>query len=525
MKLLSLGLTETMREVQASTKTLTLQQPDSWAEILQTFKSSSGQNVNAQTAMRASSVLACIRILVEDIAALPLVLKRTTPTGPVDATEHPLFDKLKTVPNAFQTSVELREHMMLDTLLFGRFANWVQRDGSGMVTAISPLMADALTWVGPLPNGDIAWQYSTPYLTRRFTQSDLWRGSMLSRTTFEGQSLILLAREAIGLAMAAEEQGARLFSNGIQSDLVLEYAETLDDPSRQTLKKALNDAYSGSQNAFRALVLDNGLTAKRIGLTAVESQFLEARNYQLADIARIFRIPSVMLGIVGDKANTYASTEQFFLSYEKHCIRPWCNRIEQTISRDLILPGEKGLFAKHDLTDLLRADMKTRFEAYGLGINAGWVKLNEPRQWEGLQTDSRLDIFLRNLNTTEVGKPNPEPTNPAAPGNPNAPKTPPPTPPAPKQQAGTRLALIAAATVLGKERKWFDRQDKGEVTAEQLAGFSAWHNQMVSDVTGADAADIQAYCAWRADHKTDDQAATNQLVSICLKGAENEPTI
>jgi HK97 family phage portal protein len=522
MEILSLGLTEKMREVQASTKTLTLTQPDSWAEIFQTTKVASGQTVTPQTAMRASSVLACIRILVEDISALPLVLKKTTPTGPVDATEHPLYDKLKTVPNAFQTSVELREHMMLDTLLFGRFANWVQRDGAGVVTAISPLMVDALTWIGPLPNGDIAWNYSTPYLTRRFTQQDLWRGSIMSRTTFDGQSLILLAREAIGMAMAAEEQGARLFSNGIQSDLVLEYAETLDDTSRQTLKKALADAYSGSQNAFRALVLDNGLTAKRIGLTAVESQFLEARNYQLSDIARIFRIPSVMLGIIGDKANTYASTEQFFLSYEKHCIRPWCNRIEQTISRDLILPGEKGIFAKHDLTDLLRADMETRFAAYGVGIQSGWIKLNEPRQWEGLQTDPKLDIFLRNLNTTEVGKPNPSDTTPGGSGGGNPPLPKIPAPPPPKQDAGTRLALIAAATVLQKERKWFDRQEKGEVTAEQLAGFSAWHNQIVADATGADPADIQAYCAWRSDNKTDDQAAANQLVSICLKGAENE---
>jgi HK97 family phage portal protein len=503
----------------ASGRTLTLNQPDSWSEIFQDVRSASGKVVTPETAMRTTASLACIRILVEDVAAPPLILKRTTPSGPVDAIEHSLYDKLRTTPNTYQTSVELREHMMLDTLLWGKFANWVQRDGAGQVTSISPLMANALTFGGIRPNGDPFWNYSSQYLTRQFTVYDLWRGSMLSRTTFEGQSLIFLAREAIGLAMAAEEQGARLFSNGIQSDLVLEYAETLDDPSRQTLKKALNDAYSGSSNAFRALVLDNGLTAKRIGLTAVESQFLEARNYQLSDIARIFRIPSVMLGIIGDKANTYASTEQFFLSYEKHCLRPWCNRIEQTISRDLILPGEKGLFARHDLSDLLRADMKTRYEAYAIGTGSGFVKLNEPRQWEGLQTDPRLDIFLRDLNKTEIGKPNPEPPS----ANPNAPKLPVPTPPAvPKQDAGTRLALIAAATVLQKEKKWFDRQEKGEVTAEQLAGFSAWHNQMVADVTGADAVDIQVYCAWRSENKADDQAAATRLVSICLKGAENE---
>jgi HK97 family phage portal protein len=518
-----------MRAFRASAKTLTLTEVSEWAEIFRHTKSASGKFVDAKTALRSSGTLACIRILMEDVAAPPLILKKTTPSGPTDAIDHPLYRLLKTSPNEYQTSVDLREHLMMDALLHGRWANWVQRDGSGKVLSISPLNVSGLSWAGLNKAGEPVWQYASQYLSRSFTHNDLWRGSIMSNTTFEGQSLILLAREAIGLAMAAEEQGARLFTNGIQSDLVIENPneDSLSKEEKLQLKEALNDAYSGSENAFRALLLEGGLKAHRIGLTAVESQFLEARNYQLADVARIFRIPSVMLGIVGDKANTYASTEQFFLSYEKHCLRPWCNRIEQTISRDLILPGEfekDGYFAKHDLTDLLRADMKTRFDAYAVGINAGFVKLNEPRQWEGWQTDPKLNIFLRQGAMVEIGK-DPVPVPVPAPAIPSPePKSPEPKSPDPKprQDTSTRLALMTAASVVSTERKWFDRQDKGEVTDSQRAGFVDWHFNKVSAHTGARDADILAYCDWRAANrgKESDAEAQTRLVKLCLKGDE-----
>ena len=336
----------------------------------------------------------------------------------------------------------------------------------------------------------------------------------MSRSTFEGQSLILLAREAIGLAIAAEEQGARLFNHGIQSDVVITSTDTVDQETKTQLKEALNSAYSGSNNAFRALLLEGGLDIKRIGLTAQESQFLDARKYQLSDVARIFRIPSVMLGIIGDKANGYASTEQFFLSYEKHCLRPWCNRIEQTISRDLILPGESHLFAKHDLTDLLRADMKTRFDAYSVGILAGFVKPNEPRQWEGWQTDERLDVFLRPLNYTEIGKPSPA-ASPAA--NP-APSPVPPEDTATASSPARRLSCIAAASIISRERKWFERQASGSASAEQMAGFGAWHLNMVAETTGATPDATTEYHDWRVMNKGADvdAEAAQRIIELCM---------
>lgn len=519
MALTLLKLNDSNRaDIQASANTLTLDQITRDAEMFIGLKSATGKTVDANTAIRASGVLACIRILLEDVAAPPLILKRNTPDGPQEATDHPLYKLLKIAPNPFQTSVEVREHMMMDALLFGKWAHWAERDpNNGKLIAIHPLLADRLTWAGQLPNGDLQWNYSSQYLNRTFTQQDLWRGNIMSRTTFEGQSLIILAREAIGLALAAEEQGARLFSNGIQTNMVVTSPDTLKDNEREQLKQSLRDTYSGSANAYKSVLLEGGLKMERIGLTAEESQYNATRNYQLADIARIFRIPSVMLGIVGDKANTYASTEQFFLSYEKHCLRPWCNRIEQTISRDLILNSESTLYAKHDLTDLLRADMKTRYDAYAVGINGGFIKPNEPRTWEGLPSDPRLNTFYRPLNSVSVDAPQ---TPAPAPGDQKPPQNDPktaPEAPKPGKNAPARLAGMAAVGVVDKERKWFDMQDAGKATAGQLAKFPELHTDLVLQVTGATVEDVADYCQWRVNNKQEDAEAKQKLIKLCLE--------
>ena len=157
--------------------------------------------------------------------------------------------------------------------------------------------------------------------------------------------------------------------------------------------------HSGSGRAWMPLLLEGGLKASRIGLTAQESQYLEARQFQLADIARIFRIPDVLLGISQGKSSTYASAEQFFLSYVKYTLSPWCRRIEQTIHRDLLAPSEQpNYFVRLDTDRLTRADLQTRYSAHAAGINAGFLTRNEARTMENLPTLPGLDTPLSPLN-------------------------------------------------------------------------------------------------------------------------------
>jgi HK97 family phage portal protein len=373
--------------------------------MMQSALSNSGQFVSPERAMRSAAVLACIRILCEDLSAMPLNLYRRTPTGAQLATDHPLFHLLHNAPNNWQTSTEVREAMILDVLCFGQsfIEKEFNRDG---ISALYPLSAGRMVFMNPLdmfipPPVPLFYRYADPRLGQRILMSDdLWITRMLGPAgTVEGQSLILLAREAIGLALAAEEQGARLFSQGIQSDIQLQTDSEMDEESKKQLRESFMRRHSGSNNAWMPLLLENGLKASRIGLTAQESQYLEARQFQLADIARIFRIPDVLLGISQGKSSTYASAEQFFLSYVKYTLSPWCRRIEQSIHRDLLAPSElPDYFVKLDTDSLTRADLQTRYSAHAAGINAGFLTRNEARQMENLPTLPGLDTPLSPLN-------------------------------------------------------------------------------------------------------------------------------
>lgn len=491
---------------------------ENFADLFVGLKTSSGKMVTRETAMRASAVLSCIRILTEDISTLPLILKRKTAQGAADATNSPLYDLLKTSPNFLQTSVDVREHLLMDMLLSGRAAAWIRRV-NGVPVEIWPLRAQDLTVSRQAANGQYVWAYSGIDIQRtEFAETDLWRCQMLSRSLFgEGQALTLLAREAIGLALAAEEQGARLFAHGIQTDVVFQTTATLDEAGKTELRDALTQRYSGSQNSWRPLLLENGMTVSKIGLTAQESQYIESRAYQLADVARIFRIPGVMVGI-NDKSSTYASAEQFFLAYVKHTVQPWIVRLEQSLQRD-VLRNTKNLFFKHDLSSLLRADQKTRYDSYAVAITNGFLNPNECRAMEDREEVDGLDLYLRPLNMTPIGPDGKslEPPQPApgAPGTPGKPETP--------TKEGARpakeIAEITANHIIAGENRVFLREIRAAALvnkprkAEKLASFFTYHAVTVASSTGCTLEEATEYCAMRC-------AQEDPLSEISVKQAE-----
>jgi len=453
----------------------------SLASMLGAVRTNSGQYVSPEKAMRSAAVLACIRILCEDLSSLPLNLYRRTPQGAVLATDHSLYRVLHDSPNPWQTSMEMRESMILDVLCFGQsFTEKII--GPDGISRLYPLSAGRMTYVDPLsmylpPDPPLMWRYADPTSGNRiFLSDDLWRVSMLAPGgTINGQSLILLAREAIGLALAAEEQGASLFRQGVQTDLALSTEDTLDDPSKEQLRDAFMKRHAGSGNAWMPLLLEGGLKATRIGLTAQESQYIETRQFQLADVARIFRIPDVLLGISQGKSSTYASAEQFFLSYVKYSLGPWCQRIEQSITRDLLAPSEAAeYFVKHDLDSLTRADLQTRYAAHAAGITAGFLTRNEARRMENLPTLPGLD----------------EPLSPLNMGSGSVLK--------PAQGAGARLALQLAKNAVAHESKLLaDGKTRADVYTKLLPGYLAAK-------TGLSAGMCAEYCQARLQDPDED---------------------
>ena len=450
--------------------------------MMQSALSNSGQFVSPERAMRSAAVLACIRILCEDLSAMPLNLYRRTPQGAQLATDHPLFHLLHNAPNAWQTSMEVREAMILDVLCFGQ--SFIEKEfNHDGISALYPLSAGRMVFMNPLdmfipPPVPLFFRYADPRVGQRILMSDdLWITRMLGPSgTVEGQSLILLAREAIGLALAAEEQGARLFRQGIQTDLSLQTDGEMDEEAKDQLRQAFMSRHSGSGNAWMPMLLENGLKASRIGLTAQESQYLEARQFQLGDIARVFRIPDVLLGISQGKSSTYASAEQFFLSYVKYTLTPWCRRIEQSIHRDLLAPSElQDYFVKLDTDSLTRADLQTRYAAHASGINAGFLTRNEARRMENLPTLLGLDTPLSPLNM--------------APGDGALP---------PASGAGARLARqLAKNTVAHEEKLLADGKPPSDVYTKLLPGY-------LRDKAGMSTVKCAEYCAARLAGTSDD---------------------
>jgi HK97 family phage portal protein len=525
MSLTLLDLSEAKQKLALSG--LTLANPEAFVDVFTGMKTASGQFVTREKALRASGVLACLRILTEDLSTPPLLLKRRIQSGAEDAVNHPLYNLLRYGPNPFQTSLELREHIFMDLILVGRSAVWAQRV-NGDVAALWPLRAEALNFAGQSPNGDLKWNYSSPELTRSFTHQDLWRTNMLSSYIVDGRSMVLLAREAVGLLLAAEEQGARLFSNGIQTDIVFEVADEMDKDQKENLRTSLAETYGSSKNAWRALLLEGGVKANKIGLTAQESQYIESRSFQLTEIARVFRIPDVMLGIASGKTATYASAEQFFMSYAKHTLTPWTERIEQTIRRDLILPKETDLFAKHNLNALLRADRQTRYESYSKGISAGFINRQDARSEEDMDVVPGLEKFLIPVNMVVMGPDGmPIPTGPAPGTVPGAtPGTAPEkTPPSPAVDP-TDIPDDAESKVRTLAERGADNIIRAEtqiLIKRRCIDNLPWHLMKVAETTGCSLEAARAYSDWRLAPGVDPFAdavrleAKTRLINLTLE--------
>jgi len=255
-----------------------------------------------------------------------------------------------------------------------------------------------------------------------------------------------------------------LFSQGVQSDLTLSTDGVIED--KEQLREAFMRRHSGAGNAWMPMLLEGGLKAARIGLTAQESQYVETRAFQLGDVARIFRIPEVLLGISQGKSSTYASAEQFFLAYTKYTLGPWCQRIEQSITRDLLAPSETEYFAKHDLDSLTRADLQTRYAAHAAGIMAGFLTRNEARGMENLLQLPGLDEPLSPLN---MGSGTLKPA----------------------QGAGARLARQLAKNCVAHEAKLLaDGKSRATVYTQLLPGYLAAK-------AGLTAAQCAEYCTAR----------------------------
>lgn len=353
-------------------------------------RTTSGKPVNERTAMQTTAVYACVRILAEAVASLPLhVYEYQDDGGKKLVHDHPLYYLLHDEPNPEMTSFVFRETLMSHLLIWGNAYAQIIRDGAGRVLGMYPLLPDKME-VQRDDKGNIYYVYSRnsdenptfkEYGNIKLKAEDVLHIPGLGFDGLIGYSPIAMAKNAVGMTLACEEYGASFFANGANPGGVLEHPGVLKDPSK--VRESWNSVYRGVSNAHKIAVLEEGMKYQQIGIPPEEAQFLETRKFQINEIARLYRIPPHMVGDL-DKSS-FSNIEQQSLEFVKYTLDPWVIRWEQSLQRSLLLPGEKGkYFIKLNVDGLLRGDYQSRMNGYAVGRQNGWFSVNDIREMENM---------------------------------------------------------------------------------------------------------------------------------------------
>ena len=369
-----------------------------------------GITVNNTTAMRMVTVYACVRIISESMASLPLkVYQRTgTDRGKKEAPTHPLYRLLHDAPNADMTAMQLRETLQAHILTWGNGYAYIVRDQMGSPAEIYPLMPNVtrcertpggteLVYITRLPTGE----------ERRLRPESVLHIRGLGWDGLTGYSPIHMAREAIGMGLAAEEFGARMYAQGTHLGGVVQHPEALSDEAYRRLKTSMTEQYQGLGKSHLLLILEEGAKFEKIGIPPNEAQWLDARRFQMQEISRLYRVPPHMLADL--ERATHTNIEHQGLEFVTQTLRPWLVRWEQAIQQRLL--GDGNYFAEHVVEGLLRGDIQSRYNAYSIGRQNGWLSADEIRALENMNPlpDGHGEEYWQPLNMGVVGQEPPPP--------------------------------------------------------------------------------------------------------------------
>ena len=353
-------------------------------------RTTSGKPVNETTAMQTTAVYACVRILSEAIASLPVhVYQYKDGGGKEMVIDHPLYQVLHDEPNPEMTSFVFRETLMSHLLIWGNAYAQIIRDGAGRVLGLYPLLPNKMD-VQRDDKGEIYYVYSRSsdenpnfkeYGDIKLQKEDVLHIPGLGFDGLIGYSPIAMAKNAVGMTLACEEYGASFFANGANPCGVLEHPGVLKDPSK--VRDSWNAVYRGTSNAHKIAVLEEGMKYQQVGIPPEEAQFLETRKFQINEIARLYRIPPHMVGDL--EKSSFSNIEQQSLEFVKYTLDPWVIRWEQSLQKALLLPGEKGkYFIKLNVDGLMRGDYQSRMNGYSIGRQNGWLSANDIREMEDM---------------------------------------------------------------------------------------------------------------------------------------------
>jgi HK97 family phage portal protein len=354
------------------------------------IETSAGVRVTSSTAMKFVAVYSCIDILSRTVGSLPLYLYHRLDGGGKElARKHPLFRLMRRQPNPEMTAMRYRTTLQGHLAAWGNAYSYIDWGNNGYPKALWPLRPDRINV--DRKQGVLEYRYYPGSDDKRFSESFLIpNGCMLHIPGFGydgvmGYSPITLAREAIGLGIAADEFGSRYFGSGTHPGMIVEHPGKLSPEGHSNLTKALSETHSGLGNSHRLMLLQEGMKAQKITIDPKDSQFIELRKFQINEICRLFHIPPHMLADVEKSTSWGSGIEEQNIGFITHTMRPWFVLWEEELARMLLLDSEKDdYFFEFDLMALLRGDSQKRWSAYIMGKRNGILNADEIRGWENL---------------------------------------------------------------------------------------------------------------------------------------------
>ena len=381
----------------------------------------SGVSVTPDTALTYSAVYAAVRCIAESVSSLPLnYYERLPGGGKAHAKANPLHTLLHDEPNPEMTSLQWREASMAHLLLWGNSYSEIVRDLEGNVVELWPIDPTIVT---PMRTDSGELYYDLNRGKSFITAGNMLHIPGLSFDGISGVSPITLARQSIGLSMAIESFGAGYFGRGARPGGVLTFPGQLSPEARQNLRRSFEELHAGGANSHRVALLEAGLKWEATGVPPDDSQFLQSREFQIIEVARWFNLPPNKLKDLSK--TSYNSLEQMEISFVVDTLRPWLVRWEQQLNRKLIRPKDKGsFFFEFNVDGMLRGDQASRYTAYSVGRNWGWLSVNEIRERENMNPVEGGDVYMQPMNMQAI---NTAPT--AAPASDPSLMATPPTPP------------------------------------------------------------------------------------------------
>jgi len=392
------------------TQTTGLTPEDVLREFLRGAESATGIPVNHTTALQASTALACARVIAEGLAQVPLKLLRKLPEGGSEAAvDRPGYDVVHSKPNSYQSSYDWREQAGLHLVFAGNHYAFINRTQFG-IQEILPYEPSSVSVTKvnhelryEVLLADGRWM-KVPAADMLHLKGPSWNG-------FEGLDGVKLAREAIGLGMATEKHGAKLFANGATPGGVLSSDQvTMTREQKDLLRESWESTHGGANNAYKTAVLWGGMKWDSTAQHNDQAQFLQTRAFQVEEVCRAFRVMPIMVGHA-DKAATYASAEQMFLAHVVHTMGPWYSRLEQAYDTQLLTDKERtveGLYFNHVVSGLMRGSHKDRADYYSKMYTIGALSPNEIRAREEMNPYDGGDEYRVPMNAETPGTGEPD---------------------------------------------------------------------------------------------------------------------